>query len=270
LNGELSCHGGQVVKKTNSNYSYRSLIVTSLLSLGLSSCAWIDTDRSSLFGGDEELSSSETEQQTVPKEQFDELAKKYETLLKQQRIADSQTQKANKLMNEMESEQVIDSDIVAQEISRVKSASELGGTVDVFNQGSTSKQTPQVESVQLAASASYDANLVEAQITAVRKAEALVAQNKFDEALTTIKSLEKSPLKQIVVRSKFLLGEILFRQGEYDLSMQIFEEVIGRYAFSGLVIKTLGRLIVCSEKLKLAAKKEKYYSILHDFFEQGA
>ena len=66
------------------------------------------------------------------------------------------------------------------------------------------------------------------------------------------------------------MGEILFSQGEYDLSLQIFEEILERHAFSGLVIKTLGRLIVCSEKLKLVGKQEKYYSILHDFFEQGA
>lgn len=246
-----------------------SFLITSLLSM--SSCSWIDTNRTSLFGDDEEIASTDEKQETVSKAQFDELAKKYEALLKQKRVEDSQmsTQQANNLMNQMESEQVIDSDIVADEISKVKAASELGGTVDVFNQEAP-KAGSIAQSVSVAPSRSYDANLVEAQITQIRKAEDLVAQNKFDEALTTIKTLEKSPLKQIVVRAKFLLGEILFKQGEYDLSMQIFEEVIGQYAFSGLVIKTLGRLIVCSEKLKLASKQEKYYSILHDFFEQGA
>ena len=49
--------------------------------------------------------------------------------------------------------------------------------------------------------------------------------------------------------------------------MQIFEEIIEKDAFSGTVIKALGRLIVCSEKLKLEKKKERYYSLLHDFFE---
>lgn len=238
--------------------------------MSLTSCSWIDSRRS-LFG-DEDVASTDgmASGETVSKEQFDELTRKYEALLKSQRIEDSETVKANQLMNKVENEQVIDSDIVAEEISKVRAASELGGTVDVFNQAGESSPISQVPSVQLADSSSYDSNLVEAQITQIRKAEDLVNQNKFDQALTTIKSLEKSPLKQIIVRSKFLLGEILFKQGEYDLSMQIFEEVINKYAFSGLVIKTLGRLIVCSEKLKLAGKQEKYYSILHDFFEQGA
>jgi len=49
--------------------------------------------------------------------------------------------------------------------------------------------------------------------------------------------------------------------------MQIFEEIITRDAYSGMVVKTLGRLIVCSEKLGLKAKKDKYFSVMHDFFE---
>jgi len=249
-------------------FSYRIIFISFTL-LSISSCSWIDSGRTSLFGGDDEDVASTPEQEMVPKEQFDELTKKYENLLKNRRVEDSETQRANQLMNRVESEQVIDSDLVADEISKVKAASQLGGTVDIFNQkgnGGTAVQLP----INIPKNESYDANLVESQITEIRNAESLVAQNKFDAAITKIKTLENSPLKQIKVRAKFLLGEILFKQGEYDLSMQIFEEVVNQYAFSGLVIKTLGRLIVCSEKLKLAAKQEKYYSILHDFFEQGA
>lgn len=249
----------------------RSLLITSFVSLSLTSCSWIDSKRSLLGDDEDAVSAGEASGKMVPKAQFDELARKYEALLKEKRIEDSETMKANQMMNQVENRPIIDSDIVAEEISKVKAAEELGGTVDVFKQrGAGATPTSQVPAVQLADSPSYDANLVEAQINQIRKAEALVAQNKFDAALTTIKDLEKSPLKQVVVRAKFLLGEILFKQGEFDLSMQIFEEVIHKYAFSGLVIKTLGRLIVCSEKLKLPEKQEKYYSILHDFFEQGA
>ena len=51
--------------------------------------------------------------------------------------------------------------------------------------------------------------------------------------------------------------------------MQVYEEILQKDAFSGLVLKTLGRLVVCSTKLKLKKKEEQYYSVLHDFFEQG-
>jgi TolA-binding protein len=86
--------------------------------------------------------------------------------------------------------------------------------------------------------------------------------------LKLLKELESSPVKQVAVYAKFLIGEMLFKQKEYDLSSQVFESILKQYSFSGLVLKSLGRLIVCFEKLKLPGKKEKYYSILHDFFEE--
>lgn len=248
-------------------FAMKSLIFALTLST-LTSCSWVSSKRS-LFGDEEGVASTDESAQMVPKSQFDELSRKYEALLKERRIEqveDVETKNNNAMMNQVESGSVIDPDIIADKLSQVKSTSELGGTVDVFSQ---SKPAPRTQSVNLPAGQSYDSNVVEAEINQVRKAEALVAQNRFDEALTIIKKLEKSNLKQIVVRAKFLLGEILFKGGDYDLSMQVFEEVINQYAFSGLVIKTLGRLIVCSDKLKLAQKQEKYYSILHDFFEQG-
>ncbi len=95
----------------------------------------------------------------------------------------------------------------------------------------------------------------------------LVGQNKFEDALQLLKSLEGSSNNQVAVRTKFWTGEIFFKQGEYDLSMQVYEEVISQHAFSSIVLKALGRLIVCVEKLKLQKKYDLYYSLLHDFFE---
>ena len=91
--------------------------------------------------------------------------------------------------------------------------------------------------------------------------------NKFDNALAILKDLETSKEKQIVVRAKLALGDLLFKQGEFDLAMQAYEDIIKNYAFSGLVVKALGKLIACSEKLKQPEKQAKYYSLLHDFFD---
>ncbi len=81
--------------------------------------------------------------------------------------------------------------------------------------------------------------------------------------------LEHSKVRQIAVQAKYYIGMILFKQSEFDLSMQLFEEIIRKDAFSGVVLKALGKLIVCTEKLKLSKKRERYYSMLHDFFEAG-
>ena len=58
-----------------------------------------------------------------------------------------------------------------------------------------------------------------------------------------------------------------FYAGRVRLAMQLFRRDSTNYAFSGVVYKALGRLIACSEKLKLAQKKDKHFSYLHDFFE---
>ena len=108
---------------------------------------------------------------------------------------------------------------------------------------------------------------IDDQISKLRSAQELIRVNKFEAALIILKELEGSKEKQIVVRSKLMLGDLLFNQGEYDLASQVYEEIIGKYAFSGFIIKALGKLVVCSEKLKQPEKQAKYYSLLHDFFE---
>ncbi len=231
----------------------------------LSSCSWV-TSRRSLFGGDEEEQAAGAKA-SVPKSQYDALAKKYEALLKERRMDQVQGPQANDMMNQMESGSN-PADVVDQ-LSKVKNSSELAETVDVFQQAKRA-QGVQTSAPRPMSTGEIDSALIEDHIAKVRKAEKLVAQNKYDASINMIKELEKSPVRQVVVRAKFLMGEILFGQGEYDLALQVFEEILENHAFSGLVIKTLGRLIVCSDKLKLAGKQEKYYSILHDFFEEGA
>ena len=108
---------------------------------------------------------------------------------------------------------------------------------------------------------------IDEQITKLREVQELVKVNKFDNALTILKELENSKERQIVVRAKMMLGDLLFNQGEYDLSSQVYEEVIKKYGFSGFVLKALGKLVVCGEKLKQPEKQAKYYSLLLDFFE---
>ncbi|MCR9204828.1 MAG: hypothetical protein NXH75_09635, partial [Halobacteriovoraceae bacterium] len=222
------------------------VIVFSTLGL-LSSCSWISSRRS-LFGGDEV---SETEEGEVSKAQYNALAKKYEALLKERKMENVQGQDANSMMNQMES--TVDSDAIANEISKVKNTTELAETVDVFKNKSSRSSTPMPLSPM--STGRIDSSLIEDHIAKVRKAEGLLAQKKFDATINIIKELEKSPVRQIVVRAKFLMGEILFIQGDYDLAMQVFEEVLTGHAFSGLVIKTLGRLIVCADKLKIPGKQ---------------
>jgi len=259
------------VKSYSNGIQLRNFLVAVAI-LQLASCSWTSSRRSLFGGSDEDNAESQDAVASVPKSQFDSLNQKYEALLKERQLERVQGGEANQMMNQMESSK--DPSMVINDLGKVKNA-ELAETVDVFEQrnASSNNQAQELTTNPLSLMGGRKQEnpaMVEDHISKVRKAENLVAQNKFDSALTMIKVLEKSPIRQIVVRAKYLLGEILFKQGEYDLSMQVFEEVLEQHAFSGLVIKTLGRLIVCSDKLKISEKQEKYYSILHDFFEQGS
>lgn len=262
----LICHGGQKVKGISRQcllkvYFQTSILVATLLAT--SSCSWISSRRS-LFGDNEDEAASKT-QSTVSKAQYDELLKKYERLQKGSRIENTKDPKAmNQMLNQMESS---NQEQLLADLNNVSDKSpDLAETVDVFAKTQEAGNT----AVMTAGPSALDPQMVEGQIEQIRKASTLIRENKLDAGLRIVKTLESSPIRQISVRAKYLLGEILFRQGEFDLAMQMYEEILKKHAFSGVVIKSLGRLIVCAEKLKIDAKKEKYYSILHDFFEQGA
>lgn len=207
---------------------------------------------------------------TVPKEQYDELARKYQDLLAQSKTM------ATKVT--VESAPVITDDQKKPELEGTTSLdpSELVNKIDssipdavsdtpVAKALSTGPAIPTSLGVQ---TVNYTDD-IDDQIVRLREVQDLIKVNKFEQALVILKELETSREKQIVVRAKMMLGDLLFNQGEFDLASQVYEEVINKYAFSGLVLKALGKLIVCSEKLKQPERQAKYYSLLHDFFEAG-
>ena len=234
-----------------------------------SSCSWI-SNRRSLLGGEDEATAAAPGPQSVPKIQYDELMNKYESLLQERRLENAQSpNEAKDLANALEKQPAADPAELAQKIANLPQDGQelqLAETVDVFGAEGVKADRTQAAPPTPALS-SANAGEVEDDLQQLEKAEGLLSENKFDATLAIVKKLETSPSKQVRVRAKFLLGEILFKQGEFDLAMQIFEEIITRDAYSGMVVKTLGRLIVCSEKLGLKAKKDKYFSVMHDFFE---
>lgn len=236
----------------------------SFLSIGLflvtsTSCSWISSRRT-LFGEDgKKVNPSKVK--SVPKAQYDALLRKYEAATQKQKIA-----KANSEMDAFEKNSKNNPNIVDALSNAKVNSTELAETVDVFGKKGIVSGAAASSPMSFGKS-DMSTEAVERQIKKLNKGRAYLAQNKFDSALTNLRQIENSPNRQIRVRAKFYIGEIMFRQQEYDLAMQIYEELITHDAFSGVVLKTLGRLIVCAEKLKINKKKEKYYSILHDFFE---
>jgi TolA-binding protein len=222
----------------------------------------------------------------VPKEQYDELARKYQELLNLSRnqlpktetlapvlplasaIARVGAGNNSQAKPEPVTQTTIDPSELVNHIDKAIPDTASLDSVDILKPeiNSTKELGPPVPN-SLGVQQVNNTDDIDEQITKLREVQELVKVNKFDGALTLLKELENSKEKQIVVRAKMMLGDLLFNQGEYDLSSQVYEEVIKKYAFSGLILKALGKLVACSEKLKQPEKQAKYYSLLHDFFE---
>lgn len=184
---------------------------------------------------------------SVPKVQYDQLLSKYEKLLRNNNKKTGVRPKSN----------VISPDLVE--------------TVDVFNEKSRHRPNLEMQAQKLDATSIPEKNMnvesIQNQIIKYQKAEKMIQKKDFDSGMMVLKELENSSVKQIRVRARYSIGNLLYLQGEYDLALQKFEQIINKDAFSGVVLKALRKLINCSEKLNLKKKKERYHSILYDFFE---
>lgn len=213
----------------------------------------------------------------VPKEQYDELARKYQELLETSKAKmpiapavetakttteEVQVQPKTAEVTNLDPGELVNKIDQAIPDQHADGVDALGAETnkEVAKAGPKIPETMGIEHVN-------NTDDIDEQIVKLREVEDLVKVNKFENALLILRELENSKEKQIVVRSKMMLGDLLFSQGEYDLALQVYEEVIKKYAFSGYVIKALGKLVACSEKLKQPDKQAKYYSLLHDIFE---
>ena len=255
-------------------------IITFYLSLTLSSCSFL---------GEKLRNRPKGPPNVVSKDEYNALLKRYEGLQNEVRdLRAYQREKADeKLQYADENTKKIESPGQPNQPGPSPPV-EFVQTVDVFaegegeGEGEREKEIGHKEVIKdistLGPIAQRDTNFItdlndqdvkklESDLFELRKAQAALNKGEYQQGIDILNNLQKSPYRQIQVRAKFLISEGLFNQGEFDLAMQSYEDIIQRSAFSGLVIKALERLIECAKKLKIDKKRDRYHSILHDFFE---
>lgn len=225
--------------------------------LSLTSCAWLSRN----FGSD-------PEPEMVPKSQYDELAKKFEALNAKME-AKASTPAAAPEKNP--TDELVNQLGAAKDPDVVEAKNTLMETVDVFEDKMGIKETrvnPMVGNgdASLASNRPPPADKLENDIFELKKSMSLASQGKFDNAIRGLQPLTKSSSKQVQVRAKFGMAEILLAQKEFDLALQAYEDIINNYAFSGLVINALKKAAGCAEKLNLTDKKAQYESLIKDVF----
>lgn len=210
----------------------------------LSSCSsWIETTRKTVNGEDGPRK-AQKEVKWVSKAQYDDLMVKYKNLLNEY----------DSLKNAKSSN---DPNIASEVVNQ-----NLAESVNVF--------APQhMAPAKAVENKSLSIDEASKELKLYRRSEALYGMGKVDEALSAFQVLQKSPTSQIRVRAKRYIALIYMRKEQYDLALQVLEQIIQSEAFSAVVLDALSSAIVCCQKLGLEEKREQYQSILKDVFQLG-
>lgn len=224
-----------------------SLITFASLLL-LSSCSWYRDLERSLVEDDEKQ--ARRSQRPVSREQYDQLLVKYEELSKKYETLKEKPQGSkDSLVDELQRTQ---SENFAQPSSNVETE-----TVDVFGGAGAAATSGAPITVP---------SDVESQLSLYRRGLALKASNP-GEATKIFQQLENQAIPAVKVRAKFQIGELLLGRGQYDLALQVFEDIISKNADSGVVLDALKYAVVCADKLGIPNKKDQYSSMVNDVFE---
>lgn len=215
--------------------------IAMILLLASTSCSWYrDLERSLVEDDEKQARKAQARSRTVSREQYDQLLVKYEEL----------TKKYESLKEGKPQSSLVD---------------ELQGTnTENFAPTSTGAET---ETVSLGAPAMVAVpGDLESQLALYRRGLALKASNP-GEATKIFQELEAKGVPDVKVRARLQIGELLLARQQYDLALQVFEDIINKNAHSGVVLDALKYAEVCADKLGLSAKKEQYHSMLNDVFE---
>lgn len=205
---------------------------------------------------------------TISSEQYSKLEEHYNAL----KAAQAESASSNKVSAEDD----------PKPDNKAGGGAKLGQTVDVFS----TNHHPRVHGATDWTNDNRDKKTADADVDAGVVRESVSDQQIMDEiktyrmakghfekkdgkaAMAELKKIENSKAPHIRAHAKFLMGEIFFAlEQECDLAMQMYEEIITQDAFSGVVIKALGKLIVCSEQLGLDDKRQQYYSMLRNLLD---
>ncbi len=227
---------------------FRSITTVASLLVLASSCSWYRDLQRSLVEDDERTNSKRT-MRAVPREQYDQLLVKYEELSKKYESLKDKNPKQSSITDDLKNAQ---SENFATPSPNVETE-----TVDVFSgagAGAAAGVAPKV---------SGD---VEEQLNLYRRGVSMKTSNP-GEATKIFQGLETQAVPAISVRAKQQIGELLYSRQQFDLALQVFEDVINKHAYSGVVLDALKYAAVCSDKLGIPSKKDQYSSMLRDVFE---
>ncbi len=220
----------------------KSALIPMFALLVLNSCSWYRDVERSLVEDDEKKAQKS---RSVSRSQYDQLLVKYEELSKKyEALKENPNKGQSSLVDEL---QKTSGENFAQTTPNAE-------TVDAF---------PNQQVVVASEDLPSD---IESQLLIFKKGVGLKESNP-GEATKIFQQLETAGSPAIRVRAKLQIGELLYGKGQYDLALQVFEDIINKNAHSGVVLDALKYAVNCSDRLGIQNKKEQYASMLNDVFE---
>ncbi len=212
------------------------------------SCSWYrDLERSLVADDEKNARRTQAKSRTVPREQYDQLLVKYEELSKKYESA-KEGKPQQSLVDELQNTQAENFARTSPNVDTETVNLNPGDTVVISAEGVTVPGD------------------LESQLSLYRRGLAMKASNP-GEATKIFQELELKGAPTVKVRAKLQIGELLLSRQQYDLALQVFEDIITKGAHSGVVLDALRYAEVCADKLGLVSKKEQYHSMLSDVFE---
>lgn len=213
------------------------------------SCSWYrDLERSLVEDDEKQAKKTHARSKTVSREQYDQLLVKYEEMSKKyEALKEGKPQSS--LVDELQNTQ-------SENFARTSPNADTE-TVNLGPGDPAGTPTPAIIAVP---------DDLESQLQLYQRGLALKATN-AGEATKIFQELETKGAPAVRVRAKLQMGELLLSRQQYDLALQVFEDIITKNAHSGVVIDALRYAEVCADKLGLGPKKEQYHSMLNDVFE---
>ena len=114
-------------------------------------------------------------------------------------------------------------------------------------------------------SQSYDLRRVQKDISLLYQAYDKYRKKEFGDVIIILKELENSQVSKVRAQARYLLAITMNDQGEHDIAMQIFEEIVLHKRNSIFALLSLNRLIDVTRQLGLM-KKNEYFSQLYARF----
>ena len=228
---------------------WMNLFIYSLFLTQFISCGWIDQSSRSVFEPDQSKKAPARSQNLVSKNQYDQLMEKYRAVYSEnQKLKEKLGISVKPLADDFQS---ADSNTISinqesskdQNVNPVKQMSNEGASVDDEN---------------------FQKNMsnYEEGLKNFDEKKYLAARKLFEQTST-------SSFSQIKVRSRFYLGRTFMMEDQYDLALQMFDEVITSHAYSSYVFEALRFGAECAKKLKQETKYQEYVSLLQDVFKQS-